>query len=344
MGYYVHSTFKLVVKVMSSQNKVAFITGITGQDGSYLAELLLSKGYTVHGLVRKASHFTTERLEHLYSKYEGGSDRFKLHYGDVTDFSRLSELITKSDPNEIYNLAAQSHVKVSFEMPILTADAVAIGCLNILEILRINQHHAKFYQASSSEMFGSAVAPQNEETVMLPNSPYAAAKFMAHNLVGIYRSAYGIQASAGILFNHESPRRHESFVTRKITKGAAEISSGQRKRIKLGNLSARRDWGFAPEYVYAMWQMLQQDEPQDYVIATGTSYSVEDFLQFTFEALNLEWRNYVEYDSNLERPIEVPDLCGDASKAKANLGWEARTHGRKLAEIMIEADLVDLTK
>ncbi len=319
--------------------KKALITGITGQDGSYLSEYLLSLGYEVHGVIRKASHFTTQRLEHLYSTVNGESESLKLHYGDVLDPLNIIELLNSIQPDEIYNLAAQSHVKVSFEIPKYTVDVVAGGAQNLLEAIRILKLPTRFYQASSSEMFGDSPPPQSEKTRFNPLSPYAAAKLHAHHTVRIYREAYGVFAVSGILFNHESPRRHETFVTRKITKAVAEIVSGKRKDLYLGNLEARRDWGYAPEYVQAMHQMLQLNSPEDFVISTGESFSIKDFLDFSFGYVNLDWQKYVKYDSALERPLEVNFLQGDSSLAKNKLDWESKTQGKALAEIMVEADI-----
>lgn len=319
--------------------KVAFITGITGQDGSYLAEFLLGRGYEVHGLVRKSSYFTTARLDHLYKFDLNHKTNLHLHYGDLTDFGSLMELLQEISPTEVYNLAAQSHVRVSFDLPTLTNNVVGNGTLTLLECIRILRIQTKYYQASSSEMFGNAKAPQNESTPFSPASPYAASKIFAHHMVTLYREAYGLFAVNGILFNHESPRRHETFVTRKISKAAAEIKLGLKKNLSLGNLTARRDWGYAPEYVEGMWMMLQASNPQDYVLATGESYSVEDFLTFCFESVDLDWRDYVDQDPVYLRPIEVNHLLGDASKARTELGWEPNIYGRSLAELMTASDL-----
>ena len=327
---------------METPGKVAFITGINGQDGSYLAEFLLSQNYVVHGLVRKASNFHTERLnDAMTGKY---SSNLHLHYGDLVDTVRLIELIEIIQPNEIYNLAAQSHVRVSFEMPTLTNEITASGTLNLLEAIRITRVSTKFYQASSSEMFGDTPVPQNENSKMNPRSPYAAAKLHSHNLVNMYRDAYSIFAVSGILFNHESPRRQETFVTRKISKATAEIYLGLRTKIAFGNLDAKRDWGYAPEYVQAMWRMLQQDSPENFVISTGESFSVRDFLEFSFSHLNLDWEKYVEHDQIYERPLEVPHLLGDSNKAFSQMGWKAKTLAPKLAQIMVDADLKELSR
>lgn len=327
-------------------SKVALITGITGQDGSYLAELLLSKGYSVHGLVRKASNFTTDRIEHLYSLLgsEPGSPNLELHYGDLQDFSSLMEIVTKTEPTEIYNLAAQSHVKVSFELPNLTNSSVNQGFLNLLEVCRLSGSRAKIYQASSSEMFGSTPPPQNESSHFNPESPYAIAKLASHFLAKLYREAYGMYVVSGVLFNHESPRRHETFVTRKITKAAAEIYYGKRDNLVLGNLEARRDWGYAPEYVFAMWSMLQLNQPVDFVIATGASFSIRDFLDFAFGEIGMDWSKYVIQDQKFFRPREVDFLLGDPTLARDILGWEAKIRAPDLAKIMVKADLQLLSK
>ena len=320
--------------------KKALITGITGQDGSYLAELLLSKGYEVHGLLRRSSQFNTARIDHLYKDPHQENVRLFLHHADMTEGSRLVTLVDKIQPHEIYNLAAQSHVKVSFDEPEYTGDATGLGTTRLLEALRITKVPARFYQASSSEMFGATPPPQNELTVFYPRSPYGAAKLYSYWMVRNYREAYGIHASNGILFNHESPRRGETFVTRKISRAVARIAKGQQTELILGNLSAVRDWGFAPEYVYAMWLMLQQENPDDYVIATGEALTVEDFLTAAFASVNLNWKNYVKTSVDYFRPTEVDSLIGDASKATRLLGWVPKTDGRKLAHIMVENDLV----
>lgn len=324
-----------------SSGKVALITGITGQDGSYLAELLLSKGYKVHGLVRKASNFTTDRIEHLYNLLGShqSTSNIELHYGDLQDFSSLMEIVSKSSPTEIYNLAAQSHVKVSFDLPNLTNNTVNQGFLNLLEVCRLLKSQARIYQASSSEMFGSTPPAQNENSRFDPQSPYAIAKLASHHLAKLYRDAYGMFVVSGILFNHESPRRHETFVTRKISKAAAEIYMGKRGSLVLGNLDARRDWGYAPEYVLAMWSMLQQSTPNDFVIATGESYSIRDFLDFTFGEIGLNWSKYVIQDKKFLRPREVDFLLGDASLAREILGWEAQVKAPELAKIMLKSDI-----
>ncbi|MHB8067651.1 MAG: GDP-mannose 4,6-dehydratase [Desulfobaccales bacterium] len=317
----------------------ALITGITGQDGSYLAELLISKGYEVHGLIRRASTFNTGRIEHLYVDPHDAQARLFLHYGDLADSGQLTNLIYNIQPAEVYHLAAQSHVRVSFDMPEYTGDASGLGVTRLLEAIRRSGIKTKFYQASSSELYGDAPPPQNEDTPFRPRSPYAAAKLYAYWMVRNYREAYGIFAVNGILFNHESPRRGETFVTRKITRAAARIKLGLQSKLYLGNLEARRDWGYAPEYVEAMWRMLQQEKPEDYVIATGESHSVREFLDEVFAHLDLDWRDYVEIDPRYFRPTEVEYLWGDASKAKHQLGWQPRVTFRQLARLMAEGDL-----
>jgi GDPmannose 4,6-dehydratase len=314
----------------------ALITGITGQDGSYLAELLLEKGYQVHGLVRRSSSFNTWRIDHIPR-----GERFALHYGDLTDQSSLQDVVRKTRPDEIYNLAAQSHVRVSFDMPEYTAECTGVGCLRLLEAIRsTNLDGARFYQASSSELYGKATeVPQRETTPFHPRSPYAVAKAFAFYATQNHREAYGLFAVNGILFNHESPRRGENFVTRKITRAAARIKVGLERRLALGNLDARRDWGFAKDYVEAMWLMLQQKQPEDLVIATGETHSVRDFLDVVFERLGLDWKEYVEKDPKYFRPSEVDVLLGDASKATRLLGWKPRTTFRELARLMVEHDL-----
>lgn len=319
--------------------KTAFITGITGQDGSYLAELLLDKGYTVHGLIRRASTFNTHRIDHLYRDPHDPDARLFLHYGDLTDSSRLTTLLEKVEPDEVYHLAAQSHVRVSFDEPAYTGDVTGLGTTRILEALRAAQVPARFYQASSSEMFGSTAPPQSETSPFQPRSPYAAAKVYSYWMARNYREAYGMFAVNGILFNHESPRRGETFVSRKISMAAARIASGLQDVLYLGNLDARRDWGYAKEYVEAMWLMLQAAEPEDFVIATGTSYSVRDFLNFTFGHVGLDWEEHVRFDDRYLRPTEVDDLVGDPSTAHRVLAWEARTLVPELAELMVDADL-----
>ena len=314
--------------------KRALITGITGQDGSYLAELLLGKGYEVHGLVRRASTLNRGRIDHLHA-----NERLHLHYGDLTDGVSLVNLIHAIQPDEVYNLGAQSHVRVSFEMPEYTASTDAVGTLRLLEAIRAAGIDCRFYQASSSEMFGGTPPPQDETTAFYPRSPYGAAKLYSHWVTVNYREAYGVYAVSGILFNHESPRRGESFVTRKITLGVAAIKHGVTDRLDLGNLDAVRDWGYAPEYVEGMWQMLQRDEPTDYVLATGTGCTVRQFCEGAFTHAGLNWEDYVHHDKQYERPTEVDALVGDARKARELLGWEARTTADELARIMVDADM-----
>lgn len=317
----------------------ALISGITGQDGSYLAEFLLKKGYEVHGILRRASNFNTQRIDHLYNNKDYFGKRFFLHYGDLTDGVSITNLVRTIEPNEIYNLGAQSHVMVSFEVPEFTAQADAIGTIRFLEAIRASNLDAKFYQASTSELFGSTPPPQSETSNFQPRSPYAAAKLYAYWVTRNYREAYGLHASNGILFNHESPRRGETFVTRKITKGVARIISGEIDYIELGNLEAVRDWGYAPEYVESMWLMLQQDKPGDYVVATGVGATVRDFCEHAFSLVGLDWREHVKVNSKYERPTEVEALIGDYSKARLNLGWRPKTLWPDLAKIMLDADI-----
>jgi GDPmannose 4,6-dehydratase len=326
---------------MEKQRRKAFVTGITGQDGSYLAELLLAKGYEVHGMVRRSSSFNTGRIDHLYMQNrEMMESRLFLHYGDITDPTSVTNLVESVMPDEIYNLAAQSHVKVSFEMPQYTATVDGIGTLNFLEAIRQKKLKTRFYQASTSELFGKAQeVPQSESTPFYPRSPYGVAKLYGFWIVKNYREAYGLHASNGILFNHESPRRGESFVTRKITLAAARIRHGSQDKLVLGNLDAKRDWGYAPEYVDAMWRMLQLDEPEDFVVATGETHSVREFVEEVFGLLGLNWREHVVTDESYLRPTEVDLLVGDASKAKERLGWEAKTTFKDLVRLMLEADL-----
>jgi len=320
----------------------ALITGITGQDGSYLAELLLSKDYEVHGIIRRSSSFSTGRIDHLYRDPHDRDVRLFLHYGDLSDSSSLITTVNSVRPDEIYNLGAQSHVMVSFEMPEFTADTAGMGTLRVLEALRHADWPVRFYQAGSSEMFGKvAESPQSERTPFHPRSPYAVSKVFAHWMTIQYREAYGLFAANGILFNHESPRRGATFVTRKITRGIAAILAGREQKLYLGNLDARRDWGYAPEYVEAMWRMLQADEPSDYVVATGETHSVREFVEAAFSQVGLEWAAYVEIDPRYFRPTEVDELCGDASKASAELGWRATTGFQDLVRIMVEADLTE---
>ena len=318
--------------------KVALITGITGQDGSYLAEQLLDKGYVVHGLIRRSSTFNTARIDHLYLDPHDPEARLFLHYGDLTDGSRLVTLLERVEPTEVYHLGAQSHVRVSFDEPEFTGDVTGLGTTRLLEALRVSKVPARFYQASSSEMFGATPPPQNENAFFYPRSPYAAAKVYSYWMVRNYREAYGLFACNGILFNHESPRRGETFVTRKITMAVARIAAGLQDVLYLGNLDARRDWGYAPEYADAMWRMLQADEPADYVVATGTSYSVGDFVRMAFEHADLDWEKHVKFDPRYLRPTEVDDLIGDATKAKDVLGWQAQTFTPELVKIMVDAD------
>jgi GDPmannose 4,6-dehydratase len=318
----------------------ALITGITGQDGSYLAELLLAKGYEVHGLMRRSSSFTTGRIEHLYHDPHDEGTRLFLHYADLTDSSSLVSHLHAVKPDEVYNLGAQSHVKVSFEMPEFTAETAGMGTLRLLEAIRMADWPIRFYQAGSSEMYGQArEMPQTETTPFNPRSPYAIAKVFAHWMTIQYRDAYGMHASNGILFNHESPRRGATFVTRKVTRGVAAILAGQTDALYLGNLDARRDWGYAPEYVDAMWRMLQQDEPGDYVIATGEMHTVREFVELAFGLVGLDPDRFVQIDPRYFRPTEVDELCGDASRAGRVLGWRAQTTFGHLVRIMLEADL-----
>ena len=319
--------------------KRALITGVTGQDGSYLAELLLNKGYEVHGLIRRSSTFNTSRIEHLYKDPHEKGNKFHLHYGDITDGVGIANLIRELEPNEIYNLAAQSHVKVSFEMPDFTAQVDAIGTIRILEAIRAAKIKTKFYQASTSELYGSTPPPQSELSSFAPRSPYAAAKLYSYWVVRNYREAYGLHATNGILFNHESPRRGETFVTRKITMAAAKIKLGLQKKLYLGNLDATRDWGYAPEYVESMWLMLQQEKPDDFVVATGVGATVRDFCEVAFSKLDLDYKDFVITEDRYIRPTEVDALIGDPSKIKKILGWEAKTHWKELAGIMVQADL-----
>ncbi|WP_097871998.1 GDP-mannose 4,6-dehydratase [Streptomyces sp. rh34] len=319
--------------------KTALITGVTGQDGSYLAELLLDKGYTVHGLIRRSSSFNTERIDHIYQGPEEPERSFVLHHADLTDGVALVNLLRDIRPDEVYNLGAQSHVRVSFDAPLYTGDVTGLGTVRLLEAVRASGIQTRIYQASSSEMFGASPPPQNENTSFHPRSPYSVAKVYAYWATVNYREAYGMFAVNGILFNHESPRRGETFVTRKITRGVARIKAGLQERLHLGNLDAVRDWGYAPEYVDAMWRMLQCDTPDDYVVATGEGVSVRQFLEFAFEHAELDWREHVRYDPKYERPSEVDALIGDASKAEALLGWKPSVKSRELARIMVDADI-----
>ncbi len=323
--------------------KIALISGVTGQDGSYLAEFLLDKGYEVHGIIRRASTFNTGRIDHIYQDPHLNKVRFFLHHGDLTDTGNIEKLVNQIKPDEIYHLGAMSHVKVSFDMPEYTANTTALGTLRILEAIKNLNKPIKFYQASSSEMFGASPTPQNEKTCFHPRSPYAVSKVFAYHMTRLYREAYGIFACNGILFNHEGSRRGETFVTRKITRGIARIKAGLDKKIYLGNLNAKRDWGFALEYVEAMFLMLQQPKPDDYVIATGESHSVRDFLKEAFEYAGLgDWQNYVEIDPRYLRPAEVEILIGDPTKAKEKLGWEAKIKFKDLVKIMIDTDFKKL--
>jgi GDPmannose 4,6-dehydratase len=325
--------------------KKALITGITGQDGSYLAELLLSKGYEVNGLIRRASTFNTGRLETIYSDPHSGNSRLFLHYGDLSDASALARLIGKIQPDEIYNLAAQSHVRVSFDGPEYTTDITATGAVRLLEAIRETGIKPRFYQASSSEMFGLVQeVPQTEKTPFYPRSPYGCAKVFAHWITVNYREAYGLHASNGILFNHESPRRGETFVTRKITRAVAHIKAGLQNKLFLGNLDARRDWGYAKEYVEAMWLILQQEKPDDYVIATNETHSVREFLELAFAHAGLDYKKHVEIDPRYYRPAEVDLLIGDYSKARKKLGWEPKTKFTELVKLMVDADIELLRK
>jgi len=320
-------------------SKKALITGITGQDGSYLAELLLSKGYEVHGIIRRSSSFNTERIDHLYLDPHLHGVKLFLHYADLSDSASLTRLVHEVQPEEVYHLGAQSHVRVSFDIPEYTGDVTALGTTRLLEAIRETAPKARFYQASSSEMYGLVQAvPQCEDTPFYPRSPYGAAKVYAYWMTVNYRESYKMHASNGILFNHESPRRGETFVTRKITRALARIKAGLQKDLYLGNLDAKRDWGYAPEFVEAMWLMLQQDEGSDYVVATGETHSVREFLEVAFACANLDWEKYVKIDPRYYRPAEVDLLIGDASKAKKVLGWQPKTTFKELVQIMVKAD------
>jgi len=319
--------------------KRALITGITGQDGSYLAELFLAKDYEVHGIIRRTSTFNTKRIDHIYQDPHKPGAKLFLHYGDLTDSGCLTALIYEIQPDEIYHLGAQSHVKVSFDMPEYTGEVTGLGTTRILEAIRRSGVKCRFYNAATSEMFGDAPPPQNENTPFRPRSPYATAKAYGFWMTRIYREGYGLFAVNGILFNHESPRRGETFVTRKITRGVAHILAGKQDKLYLGNLDARRDWGYAPEYVEAMWLMLQQDEPDDYVIGTGEPHSVREFLEEAFSYVGLDWRDYVEIDPRYFRPLDVENLIADASKAREKLGWEPRITFEDLVRIMVDADM-----
>ena len=319
--------------------KVAFITGVTGQDGSYLAELLLAKGYEVHGLIRRSSTFNTSRIDHIYQDPHEKNPKLFLHYGDLIDGVGLTNLIREIQPTEVYNLGAQSHVQVSFTMPQYTGQVDAVGAVGLLEAIRSADVDTRFYQASTSELFGSTPPPQSESSVFKPQSPYAAAKLMAYWCTVNYRDGYGMHASNGILFNHESPRRGETFVTRKITRAVAAIKAGKQEKLFLGNLDAVRDWGYAKEYVESMWLMLQQDKPSDYVVATGVGASVKEFADAAFAHAGLNWKDHVETDKKYIRPTEVDALIGDPSKAEKELKWKAKVHWKELAQIMVDADI-----
>jgi GDPmannose 4,6-dehydratase len=317
----------------------ALITGITGQDGSYMAELLLGKGYEVHGVIRRASTFNTSRIDHLYVDPHSPDARLFLHYGDLSDASRLVTLLADIDPDEVYNIAAQSHVRVSFDEPEHTADTTGAGTIRMLEAVRLSGIKTRFYQASSSELYGATPPPQNEDTPFYPRSPYAAAKLYSYWITRNYREAYGLFAVNGILFNHESPRRGETFVTRKITRAVAAIKAGRQDHVYMGNLDAVRDWGYAPEYVEGMWRMLQADEPDDYVLATGQGITVREFLQIAFEHAGLDWKDHVRFDERYLRPTEVDSLIGDASRARTKLDWQPTINGPELARLMVDADI-----
>jgi len=320
--------------------KKALITGITGQDGSYLADLLLSKGYEVHGIIRRASTFNTSRIDHLYQDPHVNGVRLFLHYGDLADSLNLTRLIDRIGPDEVYHLGAQSHVRVSFDIPEYTGDVVGLSTIRILEAIRETKVPARFYQASSSEMFGKVQEiPQKETTPFWPRSPYGVAKVFAYWATVNYRESYNMHASNGILFNHESPRRGETFVTRKISRAVARIKAGLQKELYLGNMDAKRDWGYAPDYVEGMWRMLQQDEPGDYVLSTNETHSVREFVEVAFEHVGLNWKDYVKHDERYERPAEVELLIGDYSKSKEILGWEPTVRFKELVQIMVDADI-----
>lgn len=325
-----------------SRPKRALITGITGQDGSYLAELLLEKGYEVHGIIRRASTFNTSRIDHLYNDPHIAGTRLFLHYGDLSDGTRLVTLLEQVQPDEVYNLGAQSHVRVSFDEPEYTGNSTGLGSIRLLEAIRMVGLQCRYYQASSSEMFGATPPPQHEETPFYPRSPYGAAKLYSYWVTRNYREGYGMFAVNGILFNHESPRRGETFVTRKITRAVARIKAGVQSELYMGNLDAVRDWGYAPEYVEAMWMMLQHNEPDDYVVSTGTDYTVRDFLQLSFEHVGLDWEKYVKFDERYLRPTEVDALVGDSSRARNALGWVPKVLTPELAQIMVDSDIASL--
>ena len=319
--------------------KTALVTGVNGQDGSYLAEFLLAKDYEVHGLIRRSSSFNTQRVEHIYHDPHESGVHFRMHYGDLSDSGSLINLIRQLEPDEIYHLGAQSHVKVSFEIPEYTADSTGMGTIRMLEAIRASGVNTRFYQASSSEMYGAAPPPQNEETPFHPRSPYGVSKVFAFWSAVNYREAYGTFASNGILFNHESIRRGETFVTRKISRAVARIKAGMQDKLYLGNLDASRDWGYAPEYVEAMWMILQQGEPEDFVIATGEAHTVREFVELAFDRVGLDWRGHVEIDPRYFRPAEVESLCGDPAKAREKLGWKAKTSFEELVALMVDGDV-----
>ena len=319
--------------------KVALITGITGQDGSYLAELLLAKGYEVHGIIRRSSSFNTARIDHIYQDPHDKNPKLILHYGDMSDGVGLTNLVREIKPDEVYNLAAQSHVQVSFTMPQYTGQIDGVGPVVLLEAIRAAGNETRFYQASTSELYGSTPPPQNEESMFRPRSPYAAAKLMAYWTTVNYREAYGIHATNGILFNHESPIRGETFVTRNITRAVADIAHGKSKKLYLGNVDSVRDWGYAKEFVESMWMMLQQDKPSDYVVATGVGATVQQFVEVAFAHAGLNWQDHLEIDKKYIRPTEVDALIGDPSKAQRELGWSAKTHWQDLAKLMVDSDL-----
>lgn len=321
------------------KTQVALITGVTGQDGSYLAEFLLGKGYEVHGVIRRSSSFNTGRIDHIYQDPHDKNPKLILHYGDMSDGVGLTNLVREIKPDEVYNLAAQSHVQVSFTMPQYTGQIDGVGPVVLLEAIRAAGNETRFYQASTSELYGSTPPPQNEESMFRPRSPYAAAKLMAYWTTVNYREAYGIHATNGILFNHESPRRGETFVTRKITRAVADIAHGKSKKLYLGNVDSVRDWGYAKEFVESMWMMLQQDKPSDYVVATGVGATVQQFVEVAFAHAGLNWEDHLEIDKKYIRPTEVDALIGDPSKAQRDLGWSAKTHWQDLAKLMVDADL-----
>lgn len=325
-----------------AEAKRALITGVTGQDGSYMAEQLLEKGYEVHGVVRRSSSFNRARIDHLHHDEHIPGRNLHLHYGDVTDAARMSQLVRDISPHEVYNLAAQSHVRVSFDEPAYTAEATGVSTLNLLEAIRTHDKGIRFYQASTSEMFGASSPPQNEDTPFYPRSPYGAAKVYSYWITRNYREAYDMFAVNGQLFNHESPRRGETFVTRKVSLGVANILKGRQQELWMGNLDAVRDWGYAPEYTDGMWRMLQVDVPEDFVLATGTAYTIRDFLGFAFEHAGLTWEDHVRFDPHFLRPTEVDELIGDATKARTKLGWVPTVLPPELARIMVDADLARL--